>query len=298
MRRNVPSRAQVQCWTVPRPAVGAEDGHAPASAQPDPRDPLHGYTIAELDDIARLVIRADRWHKAGDTRDRYEAARHGIIEHLLTTDQPPSKRDLVAAGMRAGDRHVREEMHHHGLSSDRTGETMPGFERYWVTGPAPSPEPGVVERETLARILPTLTPAQRKAVTALAWTEDQDTAAKACGVAPGTFRVQISTARRRFLALWHEGETPSGVWRTDRRVFERETPAGGFDARGRRRLTRPEVDALRERRDRGEATLTALAAEAGVHKSTLSALLRGRTRGAVEAVGAGSPVSFQEGAPA
>lgn len=284
MRRNVPSRAQVQCWTIPGPEPEPAQPATPAPAAA--RDPLHGYTIAELDDIARLVLRADRWNKAGDTRDRYAAARHGIIEHLLTAAEQPSKRDLVAAGMSAGDRHVRGEMHHHGLSADHFGEQMPGFERYWVTSPTPSPEAGVVERHAPAQILPLLRPSERRALEALAYFEDYELAAEACKVAVGTFRVLISSARRKFLALWHEGEEPSGVWRTDRRVYEREALAGGFDARGRRRLTRREVEALRARYESGETTLTTLAAEAGVHKATLSALLRGRTRGAIDPVGA------------
>jgi hypothetical protein len=42
-------------------------------------------------------------------------------------------------------------------------------------------------------------------------------AAEALGKAPHGFETTLSTARKQFLALWHEGEQPSTLWGRDRR---------------------------------------------------------------------------------
>jgi hypothetical protein len=241
---------------------------------------MHGYTLEALDDITRHALHLNRWY-GGDVEERHAAVWHGIVEHVLTATRQPTRRELIGVGLHAADLHVRSEMHHHGLSSDHFGQSMPAYERYWGRGPSPSPEPRIVERHALAQIWPSLTRAQQQALSALAATEDYERAAEACDVAIGTLRVQISSGRRRFLALWHEGETPSRQWRTDRRVHARS----GVDVRGFRRLTSSELEEIRARYEDGQ-TLTSLAAGAGIHKSTLSALLSGRTRPALDSVGA------------
>jgi len=63
---------------------------------------------------------------------------------------------------------------------------------------------------------------------ALATFNTYQAAADALGVQYQAFARRIRMARRRFFALWHEGETPSGMWRYDRRqdrtVGFRKTP--------------------------------------------------------------------------
>lgn len=278
MRRHVPSAAQVRGWKITQPVT---DTGSITGNESDAVDPMHGYTLANLDDISRHALHLNRWHTASGARDRYDAAWHAIVEHILTAEQAPTRRELIGVAIRASDMHVRSEMHHHGLSSDDFGQPMPAFGRYWGSAPTPSPEARVVERQALEQIWPSLTAGQQKALSVLAATEDYDRAAEACGIAVGTLRVQVSSGRRRFLALWHEGETPSRQWRTDRRVHARS----GVDVRGFRRLTESELEEIRSRYSGGQ-TLTSLAAEAGIHKSTLSALLSGRTRPAPDPVGA------------
>lgn len=277
MRRNVPSTAQVRSWKIMPPAAPRMQERI----EDKPREPMHGYTLAGLDDITKLALHLDRWHRGGDTRDRYDAAWHAVVEHILTVEAPPTRSELVGVAIHASDLHVRSEMHHHGLSVDHIGEEMPAFGRYWGSAPTPSPEARVVERQALAQIWSSLTPGQQRALSALAATEDYDRAAAACGIGTNTLRVQISSGRRRFLALWHEGETPSRQWRMDRRIHARS----GIDVRGFRRLTASELEEIRDRYQDGQ-TLTSMAAEAGIHKSTLSALLAGRTRPAPDPVGA------------
>jgi len=48
-------------------------------------------------------------------------------------------------------------------------------------------------------------------------TEDYRLAAETLGKIRGSYVTQLSVARRAFRELWHEGETPSRHWGTDRR---------------------------------------------------------------------------------
>ncbi|MEU5298026.1 hypothetical protein [Streptomyces umbrinus] len=191
---------------------------------------LHGYTLDDLHHLSRHVVHSDRWHTAGDIEDRYDAAWHAIVEHLLAACERPSRHDLFHAGRVGCDQSVRQRLQAHGYNHHQpaTG-TRPSFERYWTTTAAhtPSPEDQIVDRRALWQIWPRLTPRQQQALEALAATDDYQKAAAALGVTPGTFHVLVSKARKRFLALWHEGEQPSRIWGTDRRVGSRTatTPA-------------------------------------------------------------------------
>jgi hypothetical protein len=237
----------------------------------------HGYTLHDLDHITRLVLRLDRWHNATDLDDRHDTIRFAITEHLLTATEPPTRSALFTTGVAASDARVRDEMRTHGRCTRNIGQPMPRFHAYWNPANPPSPEARVVDRAALDQIWPQLRPREQHALTALAATGDYEKAAAALGVTTGTFRVLISSGRRRFLTWWHEGETPSRLWRTDRRVRSRD----GRDHLGRQRLTAAQIDTYRERHQAGE-TFTALAAECGLTPHALSALVRGKTKPAEE----------------
>jgi DNA-directed RNA polymerase specialized sigma24 family protein len=203
---------------------------------------LHGYTLHDLHHLARHAVHTDRWHRAGDIEDRFDAAWHAIVEQLLTAKEPPTRNDLLWAGRQGCDDEVRQQQRAHGYNHHLPGTgTRPRFESYWFTASAHthSPENGVVERHALRQIWPRLTPRQRQALTALAACGDYQLAAAHLGVTEGTFQVLISRARRRFLQLWHEGERPSRMWGTDRRVGSRT--AGVPAATKRRAATRAVV---------------------------------------------------------
>lgn len=236
---------------------------------------LHGYTLHDIQHLTRLALHLDRWYKAGDMEERHDAVWFAIVEALLAADTPPSRSDLLRAGTEASDALVRDEMRTHGRCTLNIGQSMPRFHAYWNPTNTPSPEPRIVDREALAQIWPQLQPRQRQALEALAATGDYDKAAAALGVSKGTFTVLISAGRRRFYSWWHEHETPSRQWRTDRRVHSRD----GRDHLGRARLTTAQVDAYRERRHAGEP-VKALAAEAGITPTTLYRLLKGQYKGA------------------
>lgn len=272
MKRTPPSKAKVQAWRIPHPAPEATEPE-PAQTRARNSDPLHGYTLAAIDHLTRIVIRLDRWYVAGDIDERFDAIRHAIVETLLTSTDPPSKQALLQAGTVASDKAVVDHARHHGRDVSH-GKPMPEFHRYWASAHrGASPETRVVERVALAQIWPTLRPSERRALTALAASEDFEASAAALSIAKGTFSTIVSTGRRRFLAAWHEGEAPSKQWRTDRRIRSRD----GRDHLGRARLTETQVEAYRDRHHAGE-TITALAAEAGLSKTGLSRLLSGKSK--------------------
>lgn len=181
----------------------------------------HGYNLADLQRLTRLSI----WRVSGgglDYHTRHDVAWSAIAEALYAApdDLPPTPQDLIAAGQSAVARQVREEMHHRGRDRHNPGQVMPMFASYWegMQGRSPSPEDRVVDKTALWQIWPRLTDREREVLLALAAHENYRAAADALGANPATFNVNVSNARKRFLALWHEGETPSRIWGTDRRV--------------------------------------------------------------------------------
>lgn len=180
----------------------------------------HGYTMRDLDAFARAVVMNNRaWWPAGDRDDLYSAAWHGIVEHLCTTNEPPSRRDLLEAGRQALAQDVKASMRHHGARTD-TRNNGQKYAMYWEwAGRAvPSAEAGIVERIALVQILDALTPRQREAFTALAATGDYPDAARLLDIGDQTFRSLIGRGRGAFRGLWHEGEQPSRHWGCDRRA--------------------------------------------------------------------------------
>lgn len=185
----------------------------------------HGYTLADLHAIARLAV-----HVAGtlatDWRERYDTAWSGIAEHLYAAVEPPPHPDLVRAGRLAiyaaidGDRQTYGYFKRKTIGGQAGPFSSPAFRAYWldwITNVRHDHAPAIVERVALPSILATLTVRQRQALLALAAHDNYRAAAAAMGVKPKTFDGYIADARRRFFALWHEGETPGPRW-VDRRV--------------------------------------------------------------------------------
>lgn len=242
------------------------------TAHIEPADePLwHGYSARAIDRLTRAALRLDRWSTHID--ERGAAIRFGIIEHLATVEEPPSRLELLNAGKAASDAHMLAELRTHGYDRthpERGGASSSGFVRYWEPAARTPFEERVVERVALAQVWPSLSLSQRQAVMALALSEDYEAAIGHLGVRRGTFAARLHHGRQAFAELWHEHETPRRVRRNEHSANQR---AASF--RGKRRLTVSEVEKLRERNLNGE-TLTALAAEAGCGVMTLSRLLRG-----------------------
>jgi hypothetical protein len=179
----------------------------------------HGYTLSQVTALSVFAVRRGLWHQAADFDERLEVAWHAIVEHIYASDEPPQIRDMVRAGWQAIGDHVGRTQRFYGLDShDRYAGTTARFERYWWTAarPAPGPEERVTARVALAQIWPRLRPVHRQVLAALAAHCDYGQAAAALGKSRKTFTTQVGHARRAFLELWHEGETPSRPWGTDR----------------------------------------------------------------------------------
>lgn len=180
----------------------------------------HGYTMARLYELTLIAVRCERWYRHRDFHERADIAWSAIAEHLYAAGEPPSRSDLIRAGMLAIGAHYDKDWAQYGIyPKDRYAETGVNFERYWAIAarPTPGPEERVVERAALRQIWHELTHGQREALTALAVHDDYGRAADALGKRHSTFNSQISVARQAFLALWHEGERPSRPWGHDRR---------------------------------------------------------------------------------
>lgn len=185
------------------------------------RDPLHGWTLAQIDATARYAV-GMAGPRAGDVNDRYEAAWSAIAEALLVAGDPPGLWDLRWAGVKAIQRMDREERRQHGLNQEY--EDAERFWRYWFPGVTQSPEDGIVDRLACERIWDELRPVHQSVLLALAAHDDRESAAQACGKQPATFNSHLSGARRAFLALWHEGEAPSRFWGKDDRRHDSSQP--------------------------------------------------------------------------
>lgn len=195
--------------------------------EPGPDD-IHslrfGYNLADIDRLARMSLRRV-WGIHLDYSTRYELAWEAIAERLYAAPEhePPDPSDLIRAGQDAIAAHVNSEQQQHGY--DRaTGGGMPRWAAYWHgQRPVREPETGLIERLALWQIWPELTPRQRQAFLALAACGTRAAAAESLSISPRTFAHHLEAGRRRFLALWHEHETPPGFWGSDRRVYR----AGG-----------------------------------------------------------------------
>jgi len=211
----------------------------------DSDDPHHvkwGYNLADLDRLARIAVSARR-SRSLDVHDAYETAWSAIAE-TVAADTYPTASDLIGAGSDAIAAESRRHRSNHGL--DGRGEA-PRFAKYWTTCTTPSPEESVVDRYALWQILPALTDAERRNVYALA-----------AGMEPPS-RDRLSRARRRFLALWHEGETPSTFWRSS-------IPT-------RTKFTESQVEQMRDMVAEGR-TQQEIGTAFGIVQSAVSGLLR------------------------
>jgi hypothetical protein len=189
-----------------------------------------GYTLDDLQRVARSAAATTR-AMAGDYDDRYAEAFSGAATALYEAEHWIPEHKLWRGAQDALFEMSRKDRSYHGVPDrhywgEGFGEagSAPRFVMFWesVTAPTPSPEARIVDRMALEQILPMLTDRQREILGALAAFDDHARAREALGVGK-VYLTHLSNARRRFLALWHEGEVPSKPWGTDRRGDSRRT---------------------------------------------------------------------------
>jgi hypothetical protein len=179
----------------------------------------HGYTLADLDCMARQACTYDRSH-ASDADTRYQVAWSAIAEALIAAPHWPRRESLVQIGWQAIYREVREMQHTFGCRGDTANRgvaSTPRFVQYWYS-PVYAFEEDLIDRLALPVILATLTDSEREAVVALAVHDDYRVAAAALGLTPSAFTVRLSAARRRFRRRWFAPDSAPPIAGTDRRV--------------------------------------------------------------------------------
>jgi type II secretory pathway component PulJ len=179
----------------------------------------HGYTVADLYQLTRAAVLADRTGGV-DYTDRWDTAWSAIACALYEAEHWPARHDLIRAGWQAIYTDVRDRRRHAGYR-DRDhyagAHTAPRFVQFW-TNPRCDFADDLVDGIAAGQIVAGLPDHQREAVLALAMLDDYRAAADHLGLRYSTLTVRVSDARRRFLRHWHQGETPSRVRGTDRRV--------------------------------------------------------------------------------
>lgn len=171
---------------------------------------VHGYTMANIDDMADLAFRT-AWRGRGfDESDRREAAWHAIVVELYTNYERPERHELVRAGRNAILEFVDEMSQTQGRRARHDYEESPRFKAYWlhVTSSADDFTEGLTERMALPQVLAILSPAEYEAIIALATHRQQTAAAEALGISEAAMNARIAGARKRIMRLWFEHETP------------------------------------------------------------------------------------------
>lgn len=177
----------------------------------------HGYSMDDLDRLARIAAVRAYGGRILDPSDRYETAWAAIAERLASADELPTGAQLISAGTTAANRAGQDHRHTWGMARTWGAAEggIVGYARYWGLARrcAASPEEGVVDRLALRQIWPCLSTTHRQVLYALAIHDgDHHEAAASLGKTLVTYRSHLRAARAAYRALWHEHETPSRMW--------------------------------------------------------------------------------------
>lgn len=169
----------------------------------------HGYTMAQVENFTRIVVKSCRIGYILDEVDRWDHAWFGIVEKLYGDSSAPTRNDLINAGYTAIERATATEFRHHGRSGG-VGTEGHGFRKYWlpVTGGNEDFTDRIAERLALPQVLAELTDREYQIIAAHAAHGSPAAAAAALGMSGSAYRTKLSQARKRLQALWFEHETP------------------------------------------------------------------------------------------
>lgn len=204
------------------PPPETADGGPPAPARragtyDDDTPVRHGYTVADLSRIAGICVREAARRGVRDLDDKRSAAMCALIEQLYACDCDPGGSALMRTAENAIS-HATDRFWANWGYNSATHELQKGFPRFWTSGAATPMDERVTERVAVYQVLAELTERQQQVVHVLVETGDRRAAAAVLGVDPTTVSAVLGNARRAFMALWHEGETPRPVdYRAGRR---------------------------------------------------------------------------------
>lgn len=222
----------------------------------DPRQTLvaHGLTVADVDELSLISVRACRRFWAHDHSEGVAVARSAILAALMADLDSDSdlRNALIAAGRGAVVTEWQKRLSLYGCAdyyaARRGVASMPRFNQFWSDHLGRNPtshEDAVVDRLALAQILPLLKDDHRQALITVAEMGSYAAAANLLGIAYHTLLTRVSRGRRQFLALWHEHEQPSRLWGVDRRA--------GKDGQRRTSTTSSLASVLRRRQQGRQA---------------------------------------------
>jgi hypothetical protein len=206
----------------------------------------HGYTIADLDQLTRTAVLADR-SRALPYRHAWDTARSAIAVALYEADTPPTRSDLITAGWRGIYDEVRATRHQYGYRDrDATAgvASAPMFVRYWRPA-AESWTDSLIERLATTQVHAAVSTRDRELINALVVFGDNRAAAAALGMLVTTYGTAVAAARQRWLALWFDGPVPQRRHRHRPRHRYDETglaPCGTHAAYRRHRKRREPID--------------------------------------------------------
>ncbi len=207
-RRNIPSAAQVRRWATTPPPDAERAPRPLRKGAYDQETPIrHGYTVADLSRIAAFAVRAAARRGMRDLDEKRSAAMCALIETLHAHECDPGSSVLIRAAEDAISRESDRFWSNWGYNAT-TKERQKGFPRYWHRVPGTPLDEAVTERVAVLQALAALTDRQQQVVHTLAETGDRRATALALGVDPTTISAVLGNARRAFMALWLEGETP------------------------------------------------------------------------------------------
>lgn len=179
-------------------------------SRPDEVQLCWGITLDHVERVTTRIMQKTRgWMGA----DRREVIRLAILETVYTATEPPTTLDLYTVGRAAAASNHYAELRAHGMDRRRDA-TSRAAAAYWYGArrATPSHEPRIVEHVALWQCLQSLAQTQQDALVALAAFGNHSDGARALGISKAAFAQRIMQARRRFLQLWHQGETPSPLW--------------------------------------------------------------------------------------
>lgn len=158
----------------------------------------HGYTMADLDQAARIAM--SRSIGPGlDYTDRYQAAWDGGVDHLLGADHPPDRQDLISAATRSLAGEWTAYRRRHGIAD--AGGVGPRFVAFWTVVDDPVTDK-ILDRMALVSVWRSLDQKDRDVIAAMGMLGTRTRAADALGMDRDYYNERLRNARRRALRMW------------------------------------------------------------------------------------------------
>jgi hypothetical protein len=243
-------RGRAWCRDLARSAAStaSPEPGPPAAAETPREDPMHGYTVADIDRIARGAARANGW-AASDFTDRMETAWDAAAVFILTAAGRPEPRDVAIAARRAVLDAITDGLRYWGYAGTDPAAgpgSAPRYWAYWFRPPGDPADERITDRIAAAQIWAALAEDDRVILTARMASASRDEtfalAAAALGITPATCQARLTRARRAFAGLWHAPDAPPSAPKHPDRCPARtphqlvpEAPCGTLTAYNRHR---------------------------------------------------------------